>query len=214
MATPAQLMETVSAATGVPLATVVDIDRRLVKAGLRTKGGRGFNVPHMMALDAARLLTAILGSAFGNTAADAVERYACTHVDKRHSCDTLYAAVGVPELAALPARHGFVDALAALIAALATGSLSATAKVARRKGIPRVEVFAFTRTTHGHLRLSDCPGGASASVEYVPTSTAVSRHPDHRPGLNRDQSTGDLEQSRRVTERTLRAIATILRAER
>jgi hypothetical protein len=44
MASPAELVRTVSAATGVPLPTVVDIDRRLVKGKLRTKGGRGFNV--------------------------------------------------------------------------------------------------------------------------------------------------------------------------
>ncbi len=60
MASPAQLMETISGATGLPLATVVDIDRRLVKARLRTIGGRGFSVARMMPLDAARLLTAIL----------------------------------------------------------------------------------------------------------------------------------------------------------
>jgi len=37
MASPAELVRTMSAATGVPLPTIVDIDRRLVKGKLRTK---------------------------------------------------------------------------------------------------------------------------------------------------------------------------------
>jgi hypothetical protein len=40
----------------MPLPTVVDIDRKLVKAKLRTKEGRGFNAAQMAPLDAARLL--------------------------------------------------------------------------------------------------------------------------------------------------------------
>ena len=56
MATPPELTQTVSEATGVALATVVDMDRRLVKAKLRTKGGRGLNAARMTELDAARLL--------------------------------------------------------------------------------------------------------------------------------------------------------------
>ena len=109
MASPAQLMETISGATGVPLATIVDIDRRLVKAELRTKGGRGFNAAQMTALDAARLLTGLLGSAQANTAAEAVERYAQTRVDKTRSSDKMFTAVQLDELVALPARHGFVE---------------------------------------------------------------------------------------------------------
>ena len=53
MVTPPRLVKTISAATGLPLATVVDLDRRLLAAGLRTKGGRGRNAPCVTALDAA-----------------------------------------------------------------------------------------------------------------------------------------------------------------
>jgi hypothetical protein len=42
-ATLAQLVRIVSSATGVPLPTVVDIDRKLVKARLRAKADPGFN---------------------------------------------------------------------------------------------------------------------------------------------------------------------------
>jgi hypothetical protein len=74
MASPAQLVHTVSRATGVPLPTIVDIDRRLVTGKLRTKGGRGFNAAQVTALDAARLLTAVLASPQANAAVEAVTR--------------------------------------------------------------------------------------------------------------------------------------------
>ena len=68
------------------------------------KGGRGFNAARMSPLDAARLLTAVLVSPQANTAADAVERYARTGVDKVRSSDKLFGAVHLVDLAALTAR--------------------------------------------------------------------------------------------------------------
>lgn len=82
MTSPAELVRTQSSVTGVPLPTIVDIDRWIVKGKLRTKGGRGFNPAQMTPLDAARLLTAVLASPQGNAAADAVERYTQTRIDK------------------------------------------------------------------------------------------------------------------------------------
>src|SRR5882757_6036910 len=110
MAGPSELTEVVSEATGVPLATVVDIDRRLVKAKLRTKGGRGLNAARMTPLDAARLLTAVLGSSQAYVSVDAVERYSQTRVDKARSSNTLFDAAKIDDLATLPSQHGFVDA--------------------------------------------------------------------------------------------------------
>jgi hypothetical protein len=81
MASPGELVRTVSSVTGVPLPTIVAIDRRLVKAKLRTKGGRGFNAAQMTALDAARLLTGVLASPHANSAVDVVRRYSQTHAD-------------------------------------------------------------------------------------------------------------------------------------
>ena len=211
MATPAQLMETVSKATGVPLATVVDIDRRLVAAGLRTKGGRGFNVARMTPLDAARLLTAILASPFAKTSAEAVARYARTRVDNQRSSEGLYASLGVPELAALAERHNFIDALAALLKALAVGSLATVVQAPNSAWSPRIEVFAFTRATAGRLKLSDFPANRSGMVEYALPHARRARPRDGKGAAA--ENTGDLEQSRRVTERTLLAIATLLSEE-
>jgi hypothetical protein len=217
MASPAQLMTTVSDATGVPLPTITDIDRRLVKGNLRTKGGRGFNAARMTPLDAARLLTAILGSPQANTSAEAVLRYAETHVDRRRSSEGLFGGIEVDDLAHLPARHSFVDGLAALIGSAANGALAALLTTGRKPWRPRVEIFAFTRATYARIRLSELPNYGTVNVEYVLANTATERAGRNAPGHKKDASVaeaqGDLEQSRRITDRTILAIANLLAEE-
>jgi hypothetical protein len=202
MATPAQLMQTLSDATGVPLATIVDLDRKLVKAGLRTKGGRGFNAPQMKPLDAARLLTAVLASPQSNEAASSVERYMQTRVDKERSSETLFAATGLDGLAVLPARHSFVEALAVLIASAANGAL-AELKV-ESGSEPFIEVFAFTLATRGRIRIAGLPNQRTASIEYIPAP---------KSGAKGGAPLGDLEQSRRITAHTIFAVAELLGQE-
>jgi hypothetical protein len=200
MATPPELMQAVSEATGLALATVVDMDRRLVKANLRTKGGRGLSAARMTALDAARLLTAVLASPQSNRAAEAVQRYGQTRRDKAGSNERLFAGSGLEDLASLPASHSFVDGLAALIASAATGSLATFAA----RSFPHTEVFAFTRATHGRIRISGLPDGATSSVEYVARASGQATR-------SRKPASGDLEQSRRITEQTILAVAELFR---
>jgi hypothetical protein len=211
MASPAELMQTVSAATGVPLATVVDLDRRLVKAELRTKGGRGLNVARMTPLDAARLLTAVLASPQANEAARALEHYIDTRVDKQRSSEKLFAAGEISELAALPEQHAFVDGLAALITSASTGTLATLMASSENGWTPRLEVFAFTRAVRGRIRIAGLPNGLTASVEYVADTAGARSGRPWKPG-DADAG-GDLEQSRRVTERTILPIAKLLVGE-
>lgn len=216
MTSPAELMRTVSLVTGVPLATIVDIDRRLVKGKLRTKGGRGFNAAQMAPLDAARLLTAVLASPQANAAADAVERYTQTHVDRTRSSDKLFGAVNLDDLVALPANHSFVDALTALIGSASTGSLAKLIAASKRGSVPHIEVFAFTRAVRGRIRIAGLPNGLTASVEYAAAPAGMKLH-GRKAGPRRspvaDDGVGDLEQSRRVTERTILPIAILLAPE-
>ena len=212
MASPAQLAQAISEATGVPLPTIVDIDRKLVKGKLRTKGGRGFNAAQMTSLDAARLLTALLGSAQANASVDAVERYSHTRVDRTRSSDELFGSAKLDDLAALLARHSFVDALAALIASASTGSLARLMANPDDGRSPHIEVFAFTsRATRGRIRIDGLPGGLTATVEYVPApgeaKSAQAKKLRRGRSAAKDESAGDLEQSRRITERTILAIA-------
>jgi hypothetical protein len=215
MASPARLTETISEATGLPLATVVDIDRRLAKAGLRTIGGRGFSAARMTPLDAARLLTAVLASAQSNTSAEAVERYMQTRLDKARSNDGLYVPTELGDLAILPARHSFVDAVAALISSALTGSLAKLIAASKDGWVPRIELYAFTRATRGRIRISGLPNGLTASVQYHLTSARQKAGRAKTTGRvhRADASTGDLEQSRRITERTILPIAELLAQE-
>lgn len=198
MASPVQLVEIVSATTGVPLATIIDIDRKLVKAMLRTKVGRGRSAARMTALDAARLLTGVLASSQANMAAEAVGHYAATVPDRARSSNKLYGSARLNDLAALPARHSFVDALAALITSAATGALA--------RGTSSLEVFAFTRAVRGRIRIAGLPNRFTAIVEYIPAPGRANKD-------RGDESVGDLEQSRRITERTILAIANLLAKE-
>lgn len=217
MASPAQLMQAVSNVTGTPLATVVDIDRKLVKGKLRTKGGRGLSVATMTPLDAARLLTALLGSPQANASVDAVERYAETLPDKTRSSDRFFGAAKLDDLAALPAGHSFVDALAALVASAVSGSLAELMANSKEGWLPHIEVFAFTGATRGRIRISGLPNGLTASIEYAPapepTKPLRTKKMSRVRNTRRHETIGDLEQSRRVTEGTILPIARLLAQE-
>jgi len=205
MAIPPDLVRAVSVATGLPLATVTDLDRRLAIAGLRSKGGRGPNAAKVTPLDAARLLTAIVASPQSNTAAEAVLRYSDTRPDKARSSSGLFESLGLDDLSGLSAKHSFVEGLASVINSAASGFLG---KLASGSQDLHVEVFAFTQATRGRIRLSGVPNGLTASVEYVPAEQTPSRK--GKAAKTRKSSLGaigDLEQSRRITERSIFAVA-------
>lgn len=204
MTSPAQLVETISRVTGVPLPTIVDIDRKLVKANLRSKGGRGLHAAQMTPLDAARLLTAVLANPQASASAEAVERYARTRVDKARSSDKLFMSAQLDDLSSLSVGHSFIDALAALIDSVSSGALAALIAKADEDWLPSIEVFAFTRATRGRIRIAGLPNRLTASVEYMPARGA----PPSPLGF-----TGDLEQSRRITERTIFSVAELLGEE-
>lgn len=211
MANSAELVRTVSKMTGVSLATIVDIDRKLVKAKLRAKTGRGLNAAQMSPADAARLLTAVLATPQANTSADAVERYARTSPDKRRSSDQAFRETGIDDLAALPARHSFVDGLTALIASAARGSLATLMAASDEGWTPSIEVSTFTQATRGRIRIAGLSNEVTANVEYGPASETKlrSRQTTGPKRIARDED-ADLEQSRRITERTILAVASLL----
>jgi hypothetical protein len=217
MASPAQLVRTMSAATGVSPATVTDLDRRLVTGNLRSKHGRGLSAARVTPLDAARLLTAILGSAQANRAAGAVHRYAETQADRARSSAKLFAAAGIADMAVLPAEHSFVEALERLIASAAHGALAriTNGKSKKQSTPPSIEIFAFTQATYGRIRLAGLPNRMTVNVEYLSARGAKSRR--HDKGIEGiagvGEAAGDLEQSRRVTERTILAVAQLLAEE-
>jgi hypothetical protein len=164
----------------------------------------------MSPLDAARLLTALLASPQANAAAEAVERYAQTRIDKTRSSDKLFGAAKISDLAALPAHHSFVEGLEALIASASTGSLAELIARAKDGWIPHIEIFAFTLATRGRIRVAGLPNSLTSSVEY----RLVPHRAPSREARTAGNAVGDLEQSRRVTGSTILPIAELLREER
>jgi hypothetical protein len=133
--TPGQLVKAVSIALDVPEETIVQHDRNLVVAGLRTKGGRGRSAPAVTPLDAARLLVATLGSVRTKDSVDTVCAFEKTKFDPPKSTAEIVAAARAKgivlkgqenriystdkfidqALMTLPPDHSLVDAIAALI---------------------------------------------------------------------------------------------------
>lgn len=109
--TPGQLVKAVAIALDVSEETVVQHDRNLVVAGLRTKGGRGPSAPEVTPLDAARLVLAVLGSI---RVKDSV---AVVHACEKERVTTRPGEEyrPLPVHTDLPQNHTFVDGLAAII---------------------------------------------------------------------------------------------------
>jgi hypothetical protein len=105
-----------------------------------------------------------------------------------------------------------VDALAALIASATTGSLARQMAAGGDGAIPGIEIFAFTRATRGRIRLAGRSDGVTASVEYAAPSSGAKSSREGKGDSRRspDTTSGDLEQSRRITERTILAIAKLV----
>jgi hypothetical protein len=135
MASPGELVKVIASALGEDDATVMQHDRNLLIAGLRTKGGRGRSAAKVTAHDAAILLTSVLGSHRVRDGVDTVrrylqtqERYAYWHQYfperiKGTAKANVWENFNIPELAALPLKHTFIDAITALITLAAQGRL-------------------------------------------------------------------------------------------
>jgi len=128
--TPGQLVRAMSVALDVPEETVVQHDRNLVMAGLRTKGGRGRSAPEVTPLDAARLLVATLASFRTKDSVATVKQFERAVFEppdrprtisfrgfKLHDGGASDASTFLDRaIASLPPTHNFIEALAALIA--------------------------------------------------------------------------------------------------
>jgi hypothetical protein len=108
--TPGQLVKAVSLALDVPEETVVQHDRNLVVAGLRTTGARGRNAPSVTPLDAARLLVAVLASVRTKDSVDTVRAFEKTRFEAERTSKFFDQAI-----LALPPSHNLIEAITALI---------------------------------------------------------------------------------------------------
>jgi len=114
MATSGVLTKTIAHATGVHERTVAMVVRELRTTGLLRTGARGVNAPHMLPIDAARVLIAILVSERPVDAPKAVRDFGsleCGKITPRNVPPTIDHGF----ILELPERHLFEDGLAFVI---------------------------------------------------------------------------------------------------
>lgn len=175
MATPGELVKVIAASTGEDEATVTQHDRNLVVAGLRSKSGRGRSAAKVTARDAAVLLTAVLGSHRVKDSVETVRRYVETQehrvwLQKHYPEDlegrnaNVWGDFCIPEMAALPPGHSFIDAMECLI------TLAADGKLLRYLGdvypLSSLHIFVTSPDTHARISMHCFEGkGRSKSVQ-------------------------------------------------
>jgi hypothetical protein len=123
MASPGELVQAVAEVLGVPEPTVIQHDRILAAAGLRTKGGRGLSAAHVTSDDAANLLISICGAPlFGASVAEAAatcKRYGFLKAYRSGKLANFSTVKEqFPTLGKLPSGHMFREAISALIDSL------------------------------------------------------------------------------------------------
>jgi hypothetical protein len=170
--TPGQLVNAVAIALNVPAETVVQHDRNLVVAGLRTKGGRGHSAPKVTPLDAARLMVAVLGSARVLDSVETVQAYTEASFHPRAGSPAFD-----PAIANLPPNHNFIEALAALIND-ASAPFHADQPLQFKRRFAGMFVVCETRPTQGGIRH---PGAGSA--EYKTAQQTISERNEYDPGI-------------------------------
>jgi hypothetical protein len=229
MANPIDLAKGLAAGLGMPEAQIVVYDRYIRDAGLRSRKGRGRGAAQVTARDAANLVTAVLGTGEVKYAAHAVRRYSETRPQRRASGKALYGALGISELAALPGEHSFVDALEALIASAAAGSLAAwlasEAESVRGRKVdvaPLINIAASTPGTAGEIRIAGLAPGVTTAVRYLLPSPWDERSRQPPPDaeldawetmVRRHHRDMDLEQFRRISAKTILAVADVIAPE-
>ena len=222
MASPGELVRKLSELLGIAERTIVLHDRNLVIAGLRSKSGRGNSAARMTARDAAHLLVAVLGSSHVKDSAETVRRYRETRPHK--SASGGYHDSTIAALRNLPPDHSFVDAVEALIAAAADGSLEPatqviTAEIEGEK-FGYEAIIEITVQTPGQLGdISIRGGGASGHGRYGlpnPHDQHQSLHPPSdeveawKKKANDYHVESDLIQYRKVTEKTILELGRLL----
>lgn len=218
MAHPRQLVQRISEAFAVPEATVQVHDRNLRSAGLRSKGGFGMHAAQMTARDAALLSLALLASDLVKDSVRSVERYMRALPDRARSSPTLFEAAGIADLLALGPEHSFVDGLAGIFQAVATGSFDAMMAGSKPPGTaPWIDVTAASPQSVGTIRIAGLPSGETVFAFYAPphlhaspSATGVGGHAPGTAGTVSGLSGRGMETVRRIATPESFAIASLL----
>ena len=208
MATPGELVATMAIALGIPDATVTQFDRVLAENGLRSKGGRGTSAAKVTARDAANLLIALMafpvqGASVKNVAGVCKTYGALRMLATSRPKD--FRQYGLDCLRALPSEHTFVEGIEALIQECSEG------------GQFRYKEFGVKgRTVAGartgadrmfNIRVQGPSPWAGFEVMYAIGEPST-------PGIfyvnKATRTEGDMWQTRHVTYRTIRSLASLI----
>ena len=202
MATPGQLVRTMSEVLGISTATVGQYDRQLAEAGLRSVSGRGSGAAKMTPADAANLLIAILGGGSSiRAASQTCERYGELVVQLHDSNPRGFQQVGLSRLANMPDKHTFRDALAAAIED--AGQIDET--------LPGRDMFWIEIATFPPSGSINWWGERSrASLNYLVSLSDFKKNPN----VFKKDKYPDLWQSRRVSLRTIHALGDLVASPR
>lgn len=180
MATPKQLVQKVAALTGIAVNTVIQHDRNLADAGLRTIAGRGRAAARITYLDAAHLLIAVAGSRNVKDSATVVQ-----DLGRLVARQTL-------EVDGTAAGGTFAEALAIFI------------KVAAE------DIDSVTGQARGSVRVSLYGPQPRAEIDYQALGGGVLEyHPPKTPRA-KESAAPDLEFVARFTQHTLGSIGQLI----
>ena len=194
MATASQVVQAIAEVTGVPVTTVVQIDRVLTASGLRAVGGRGRGAPAVTPRDAAAMLMATIGSSTVKDSGRPVERHG-----RMMSNGTV---LGIADLDDLPADHTFHDALAVLLTLGGRGDLGEAEEI--NPDLP-VRVTVLEPMTWSEISV-----GEVTRVYAIPRKGNRGNLDFDPPNDIKDR--GDLQHRHFITNRTIVHIGLILGA--
>lgn len=214
MAKLSGLIPVVAGVLNVPEKTVAIYVRHLRQARLISTGGRGPGGAAMTARDCANLLIAIMGSNYAKDAAETVTTYrsiGTTSSWTRWQLPHLH----LPALKSLPEGHRFGEALDALIESAKEGSLEVALEAANEK-LREVRIStpaSLNVTVIGPIPVGRISINASEwgeELTYAPPNpwTKTNAPPEIEAAkwmkkIETEDPRGDLEQSRRISARTI-----------
>ncbi len=230
MAKLSDLVSRSSEATGVPVATVREISRRLREAELiRTGMGGRYGGADMMPSDAASLLTALLIVRASSVSLADIVALTRSHLNFRaYKPDSHPLLMGrwdpplfLPQLERLKRGHTFGDSLSALIGSIANGDLKRATKdwalIRPRRIAPSFTLDVFVNSPKPHPEAwieFGAPAFDRLSLIYVrPQDVKMVIIPDApRKWSDLSADTGfDLTVRASITENTLSSIGLLLR---
>lgn len=169
MATSGQLVSITAKALRVPAVSVLLHYRELRGAGLVSKSGRGVSASHMTALDAARLLIAMMGARIAKEVPDTVR----TVGQFRQTSSEVDLVRPVMPSDALQPGHCFEDGLAKVLSDLAGVPVTRSTvdqHIALGASVSREEAVASLTLADGFLRYEGEPTRPSRAQGMTRTS--------------------------------------------